>query len=106
VKSHPDPRISTVWPGVAQNVPLCRDRRQQRFARAREGGKDRIPLRVDLVTPSFLHGRADESPALHQDLRVGVSHLLEEPCRTLDIREKKRHRPPLVGSPCAVSAMR
>ncbi len=64
-----------------------------RTARAREGGKDCIPLGVNLLASSLLNSRADQAAALHQDVRIGVPQLLEEARGPLDVGEEEGDRP-------------
>src|ERR1700736_4783858 len=92
VQPHADSYDCLVGPRMAQNALLCRDRRLQRLACGREGGKDRIPLRVDLLAAFFLNRRADQQSALRQDVRIVVPQLLEETRGALDVGEKKGDR--------------
>jgi hypothetical protein len=93
VKPNADPHGRTVGPWMPQDALLCCDRRHQGLSRPREGSKDRIPLRVDLLAALFLNGRADKSAALRQDVRIGITQLLEQTRRPLDVGEEEGDRP-------------
>ena len=61
--------------------------------RSREGDEKGITLRVDLDPLIGPKRRAQDTAMLHQHPRVLLgAQLVQEPRRTLDIREQERHR--------------
>ena len=59
--------------------------------RAGEGDEEGITLRVDLDAVVLGKRRAESPPVLVQRLPVAVAELLQQPRRTLHIREQQRH---------------
>ena len=79
-------------PARALLVPPQRPlRRQPRSERQRR----RHPLRVDLDTAMSRKRLAQHKPVFRQGLRVPLrAEFVQQPCRTLHIREQQRHRSP------------
>ena len=65
-------------------------RGRDRVARAREHDEERISLRVDLDSAVSRERRAQHATMLGKHVRIPVTELVEQACRTLDVREEQR----------------
>ena len=79
VDPHPDAKLCRPGPALGAEGLLCRDRRQNRVARTREGDEERVSRRIDHAA-----GVVDERVALEALLprlnrRIAVAELTEQP---------------------------
>jgi hypothetical protein len=74
---------------VRINGPLRGNRCRQGISCTREGGEECIPLRIHLLTASFLKSCTDESPVIVQYIGVPITQGLEEARGPLDVGEEE-----------------
>ena len=73
-------------PRMRLHRSLCRHGRTHGFLRAREHGKEGIPLPVYFLTAVFLNGGTEQTAVFLQDFRIPpVDKALEQLCGTLDV---------------------
>jgi hypothetical protein len=91
VDADPHLHLAVLGPRVAGQRSLCLDRRKHGFMGTSERVEEGIALRVDLVPAVVRKRLTKESLMLAQHIRIASTQLSDEPCRSLDIREEKRH---------------
>jgi len=67
--------------------------RRHSVGRTTERDKERIALGVDLETFVSQPHCTKLAVVLSENLGVPITEFLQQPCRPLDVREEKRHRP-------------
>ena len=93
VQAHPHADFFLLWPRVSGEGALSCDRAGHGVPRSRERVEEGVALRVDLRAALFAELVSEEPAVVADDLAVGVTELLEQPGRALDIGEQKRDRP-------------
>ena len=91
-------RLPGVQPHSDANRPageraLCIRSRRHSVGCASEGDKERIALGVDLDPFVSQPDRTKLAVVLDENLGIPITEFLQQPCRPLDVREEKRHRP-------------
>ncbi len=92
--------------------PACEPVRQQvrrceRARRRRERKEERVTLSVDLDAPVRRARLTHDPPVPRQRQRVGLlAKPVQEPCRSLDVREQERHRPSRETGACHQAMIR
>ena len=76
---------------ACRHCPLRRVRGGDRVMSSRERDEERVALRVYFDAVVFHHRVAKRASMLGEDLHVAVAELVEEPSRTFDVGEEKRH---------------
>ena len=60
---------------------------------AGEGDEERVALGVDLDAAVFYEDVAKAAPVIGEQFGIGIAELIQQPGRSLDVREEERHRP-------------
>ena len=89
VQAHPDEHRLTVRPGLCGERALRGHRRCGRCRRARERREDRVALRVHDLATLPLDDVAQDPLVLGEDVPVAVAEPLQQPGRSLDVREQE-----------------
>jgi hypothetical protein len=92
VQAHANANGGVIRPAVRGECPLGREGSTDSILRPRKGDEERIALRVDLLTPGGLEGLSQDPVVLGQHVAVPVAKLLEQTCRSLDVREEEGDR--------------
>ncbi len=92
VEPHPHPDRCAVGPLVGGKGELALDGGEQCVPRARERDEERVALRVDLVAVVGCEGLPQQALVIGEHLPVAVAELLDEPGRSLDVREQEGDR--------------
>src|SRR5262245_13018559 len=93
-----DLRLARVHPDADADRPrsepaLDLRRRSDRIGSAGEGGEERVALGVDLHAVVVRERRSEHVAVLAERVRVGVSQLVEQARRPLDVAEEEGDRP-------------
>ena len=83
VEAHPDPDRSGL------QCSSCIDRCIRRAVRRSERDEERVPLGVHLDAAVRRECLAERTPVLGERLRVGLTELVQEAGRALDVREEE-----------------
>ena len=92
VQPDPHPHLGPVGPVVGDVRALHLGRCRDGVACADEREEERVALRVDLDAVVGGEGVADKPSMVGEDGRVTVAELLQQRGRSLDVRERERHR--------------
>ena len=91
VDAHPHAHVDALGPTLRGQRALRAHRGGDRVARPHEGDEERVALGVDLVTVVLVERRPQQALMLGQHLGVAATQPRQQPRRTLDVAEQKRH---------------
>ncbi len=97
MQPHPDANSFILKPGVAAKLTLSFGSTLDSIQGPAERDEEGIPLRIHFCALPFLDGSAQNAMMLLQRDGILVTQLVEQACRSLDIREKKGDRAGRVG---------
>ncbi len=89
VQPHPHPDRYVVWPLVARQTPLGRNRCQRRAASGGEDGEERVPLDAYHCPVPGVDGVPQDAPVLCEERAVVVAEGIEQTSGPLDVGEEK-----------------
>lgn len=87
VQPHPHPYRHTLGPAVTGQGTLGLHRRTERPGGTTERGEKGVSLRTYRHSSTGPDRRSKQTIVLRQEVRVGVTYLLEQPGRALDVGE-------------------